>query len=155
MAISLLIASIAVGCFDTIPLFVQAVQSTTKTYSKYDAIASPFFLAEEVDPRAKCLDGSSGVIYVSPSPTRPRPCQIESIGKDGVPYVPLNLTGLGQDEEHTVDHCYSRSLYYKGSTAVNVTTNDMRSLTGVASGAQYVSRNPSTNPTMGDWCFAW
>mmetsp|Transcript_12373 Transcript_12373/g.21677 ORF Transcript_12373/g.21677 Transcript_12373/m.21677 type:complete len:153 (+) Transcript_12373:52-510(+) len=91
----------------------------------------------------------------APLRTRPRPCQIESIGKDGVPYVPLNLTGLGQDEEHTVDHCYSRSLYYKGSTAVNVTTNDMRSLTGVASGAQYVSRNPSTNPTMGDWCFAW
>ena len=60
--------------------------------------------------------------------------------------VPLNLTGLGQDKEHTVDHCYSRSLYYKGST-VNVTTNDM-SLTGVASGAQYVSRNLSTNPTM-------
>lgn len=156
-ALHLFIASLLVAS----SLFSQAssakssLPSTSTSSNHHDAVASPHFLTE-VNPKAKCLDGSSGVIYVSPSPDPANTNWV--IGSRWGGWcsldVPINLTALGQDAEHTVDHCYSRSLYYKGSTA-NVTSANASLTSDLASGAPYVSRDSDVNPVMHDWNFAW
>ena len=128
--------------------------------------AAKAYLTTNVDTRARCLDGSSGVVWISPSPNNNNNSSSNHHNNNnwliGSRYggwcsldVPINLTHLGQPEEHTVDHCYSRSLYYKGSNQ-NISAGDtVSNLLPIAGWADYVSRDPVVNPVLYDWNFAW